>query len=461
MDTFSSQADVDVSFQSLSGENYSTKVSCDITGVELHQLAASMFCRDVKLFLECAPLAKDWQQPLLAIQQPVVVMQTILGGSTVVDSLINSIQRGCFDSASLMLQRQPKVAMLRDSSDNTTLAWAAYCARRSPHPLDLINCLLNKAKPLVRVACNGLRFLPLHEAALGNAPTSVAVLLCAAYPAAVHMKAKDGSTPHDVGRYHHGIFAWPCVDKLLEMAKSLRTQLKTVRSLKAARRSATVNRITVLKPQFLDAAIVGCFGLPHSLATRVAEFVGSFVLERPRTQQVAFEADSQAESVNNTTLDNDINPMSTQIPFDGRKPEIKSQRQRRRVHDMRCAGPRRQHPSRGRCARVSTCSQQTDLESVEHIREAAPKEQGQFAGLHRARHRKCSFQTVTEVAVGVVVHRLLSHTVRAVREKDIECRMTWPEKKQLWKDRARDRDVKYDDMQRQTSDATLDYFFVR
>jgi hypothetical protein len=453
MDNLSAEMNLRVAFQSLSGESHSVKVSRYITGLELHELAALMFCREVKLFLESLPLGKDWNQPLTAVQQSNIVVHTILHGGTTtcMDSLINLIRDRNFSSASLMLQRQPKLAhmraVLRDSSDNTALAWAAYCSRRCPHPLDLINRLLNKAKHLVHVRCHGLRFLPLHEAAWGNAPPDVAVLLCAAYPAAVNAKANDGSTPHDVGRYHHANFAWPCVDKLVELARNLRMQIKQERSLKAVRRSVTVKPSLTLKPRFLDGAIVGCLGLPHFLAAQVADFVfDNPVLGKLNAHESRSEATSQA-LVGSSKSDNDIHMNSQNMPH-VQHSDARSKRRHQLVYeagvDMRRAGPGRQRPPRGRCSGVSTCLTRTCIEFVELNREAEIKERGQFAGFRRARHRKSTFQSLTEVTVGMTVHRLCAHTVHAVREKEIESKMRWPEKKLLFNFRTRDRDAKYE-----------------
>jgi len=448
MRSFSLEEDLQVTFQLLSGESDSVRVPRSITSWELHHLALSIFpAADANLFFQCTPLKKEYDQPLVAVQEPAVSVDTVLVGGTITDSFIDLMREGRFCTASRFLQIAPKVALLRDASDSTALSWAAYCSRRSLHSPDLICRLLNKARDHVRQPCKGLRFLPLHDAAWGNAPTIVAILLCAAFPSAVHARAKDGSTPQDVGMYHHHrTFCWPRVDELLESAKKLRTQFKHARSLSAARRLGTGNKVVAMvKLKLLEAAVADCLGLPHAIAARVADFVETPVLEQLSAKQAWISHAAAA----NDNVDLDLHAAANDnidLDVGASREGVGRRRQRRLLNgrnaDVRCGQRGRQRPSRGRCLRVSNCVQQTDPDSVEHIREAHIK--GHFAGFRRARNSKCSFRSVSEVAVGSVVHRLISHTVRAVQKEETEPRAVWPDKMQLFNDRARDRDAKYE-----------------
>lgn len=457
--------DVEVTFQLMSGDRSSVRVPRDITSWELHQLATSLFDRsDLKIFWGCTLLTLDHDRPLVVVEQTDVCLHVVLQGGKALDSFIDLIRRGKFSTASMMLHRQPKLAALRDSSDNTALAWAAYHATQSLDSMNLICHLLSKAQHLVKVPCKGLRFLPLHEAAWGNAPTAVAVVLCAAYPSAVYARAKDRSTPHDVGRYYHRNFAWPAVDKLLEMAENLRAQCKLVRSLQAVRHSATVHQFGLLQLGFLEQDVAACLGLPMSIAARVADLVDAAVPTFIRNALAAFHSNEAYHSNNENlsssrsqfsfdsrvmTVDSqsDVpeNPSHAAMPLQNpEKPSHCRRRSKRQMDDH--AGRRRQRPPRGRCLRASNCFHQIDVESVEYVREAFSKERGRFAGFRRVRNRKCIFPIMIEVAVGSVIHRLLAHSVCAVRDKDTEPRAVWPDKKQLLKDRTRDRDAKYEDV---------------
>lgn len=447
MGSFPMQEDLKVTFQLLSGENESIKVPRDITDWELHQAATSIFSTDdLKLFLSCTPLGKDCHQPLIAVQHSEVQINTVLAGSalggTLVDSFIDLMRAGRFGMASTVLRRVSKVAVLQDSSDHTALAWAAYFSKRSIQSFDLICQLLNRAGHHARKPCRGMGFLPLHEAAWGNAPTAVAVLLCAAWPSAVYARARDGSLPHDIGKYYHGDFGWPFAQKLLELADKLRVHLQHVRSLSALRRTSTANKFVKLQHRLLEGAVVDCLRLPHGIAKRVTDFVESPVLEDLVRHPLSTQTGNDALNPNG-----DANAALGTLKVQNQSmPAQKPQKLLPGFHAAaRPAGLKRPRPPRGRFLRGSNFVQQTDLESVEHTRETYIKERGQLAGFHRVRNRKCSFRSVTEVTVSSIVHRLMAHTVHAVQEKYTQTRAVWPEKTQLFKDRARERDAKYED----------------
>lgn len=451
---FSEQEYLGVTFQLLSGESESFSVSRSTNCAELYELAASSFgVAEVGLFWGCSRLGAAYDQPLKNANDAEVIISTVLVGGSITNSFINLVREGRFSAASKVLCKVPKLAELPDESGNTALSWVAYFSRRSLHSLDLICHLLNKVPRHARLACKGFGFLALHEAAWGNAPTAVAVLLCAAYPAAVNARAKDGSTPHDVGRYYHRNFGWPSAETLLELAQKLRIQLQHARSLSAVRSASFTNRFPVVKPDLpnlLPRAIVNCLQVPCGVAARVAMFLATPVLEQLSgawysRDEIPYSAENNNDEVP-YNADNNCDSPAVVLPALKARYTHLQQPQKNQDGMVTCKPPtRRQRPPRGRCLRSSDLCKQINPDWVEHIRDFATKERGQLAGFRRARHERCGFKSITEVMVGAIVYRMSAYTVRAVTEKQTADRAVWPSKKQLFKDRARERFAKYED----------------
>lgn len=132
------------------------------------------------------------------------------------------------------------------------------------------------------------KFLPLHEAAWGNAPHGIAILLAAALPSALQ-DTGPGQTPHQVGHYYHSRFeyrrlgrkttsvvahpfTWPDAATILQNAVELR-------ACGSWRRILTEIRLPP-KPDLLSSPnlrqrLEESLGLPSPPAALVVDFVSS------------------------------------------------------------------------------------------------------------------------------------------------------------------------------------------
>jgi len=214
---------VSVAFVAMSGECHRQRVLRDSTSFDLHCLAIAWFGTiSVCLSLGSMVLPADIWQPLLGMTDKEVVINvaksSVLGqeGGSWID-LINS-KRWAAACGMLDMHKCPaSLVQLRDEYGDSALSWAAYCASTSPGAIVLIRRILALAPAEARVLSSGTGFLPLHEAAWGNAATAVAILLCAAYPDAIYARARPGGeTPHQVGKTMHRNFAWPSPEGLLQ-----------------------------------------------------------------------------------------------------------------------------------------------------------------------------------------------------------------------------------------------------
>jgi len=216
---------VSVVFVALSGECHQLRVPRDTTSFDLHCLAAACFGRkSLCLSLGSMVLPADIWQPLLGTQDKEVIINVtktihlgVEGGSW-----IDLIKRRRWEAACGILDMHAcpaDLVRLRDEHGDSALSWAAYYASTRPGAVVLIRRILAIAPAEARVLSSGTGFLPLHEAAWGNAAPAVAILLCASYPDAIYARARPGGeTPHQVGKAMHRSFTWPSPEGLLQAA---------------------------------------------------------------------------------------------------------------------------------------------------------------------------------------------------------------------------------------------------
>jgi hypothetical protein len=420
-----------VTFQALSGDSFILCVSRNVTAAELYAAAsvAMMSSHLASSFL----LSSDW----VILPDDSKPFASMLDRTSVIVNVVQQHSQSGFRVLSfheLLEQRlwcqaascfyastcKKQLAMKRDKSGDSALAWVAYKAGNSSEALGLLRSIIGYSHTDARKTSPTTSTLPLHDAAWGNASPEAAVLVCAAFPGAASVRC-GGQTPHELGVYHHGAaFKWPSVEELLDRAHLLRQTLRIGQPLVAVHR----RHIQLTSTSSLDFTISHCLGLPRRVATVVTEFLVP-VLNVQRvtspSHKLQHAAAQQTEHQNNAVV---------------------------AEHGMR----RMQRP---RVTGAVRCSQTRQLEAVDshvldiniqcdHLSEASRKERGRLAGARRMRgRRRCSFRETCDVQVGSgVVHRLFTHAVHSVRS-DRHCPTSrWPSKVCLRRERAFQRSEK-------------------
>merc|ERR1711933_387454 len=118
--------------------------------------------------------------------------------------------------------------------------------------------------------------LPLHGAAWANAPTWVAVMICAAAEkgpaAALEATTRRGETAYDIGLYHHpGNFRWPPASEIFQRAE----RLKMRRQCAALREALGTCAGLALAPtlQYLCEALTRRLRLSCTAAERLLKYL--------------------------------------------------------------------------------------------------------------------------------------------------------------------------------------------
>lgn len=283
--------------------------------------------------------------------------------------------------------------------------------------------------------CKAKGFLPLHDAAWGNAPAAVAVLLCAVYPAGALTRAHSGETPHALGQYHHHrTFAWPPPERLLELGRVLRANLQRLRVVVSVRTASA--ELMIASRQCLKTAVVAVLRLPSQAATSITDFlaaVPSLPVDRcvaPLGRPPAGQVSTSTSAVGAKWMLQRAVSTSAVVA----KPQV--QRRGRRLYLS------------GHLADLAEVEEVEEAVELEHLQEETPKDPGHYAGMRIVRHRRCGFTTVSKVAVGPlgVVHRLHLHVAHKVAKEVQKPRVDpkWPSKVVWRRDRCQDRMEKLD-----------------
>jgi len=335
-------------------------------------------------------------------------------------SLIDLIHAGRADAALHLLRSSPQPSQLAaqvDTCSDSSLSWTAYKAKRSDITwLELTVELLRLAPADVRKQ-NSMRFLPLHDAAWGNAPAAIAVMLCAVFPHGVHVRT-CGQTPHEVGHYHHttrqGMFSWPERDRMLQLAAALSCEsewLETIASL----------RLSSLDQEQLRSMSVVDLQVSLSVQQPIAELIACF-LAPPRARAPAW---------------------ACALPS---------------IPESRSSSRLRRQASFYQAADFHTTSCVYALPELtcddHHVREPCSKSSGYYAGLRRARNSRCSFRDLMVIADDMGGrHHMSLHAAHAIpkmakvavkgRERLSKIKEPkWPSKAGPQRERKRDRAVK-------------------
>jgi len=409
-------------------------VNRDVTAADLYEYCALSFgLVDFRLVYGLETL-KDIasSQPLLEhvgveVDITVTCSMWAIGGG-VAPSLLELVKARRWVAASHMLRSTShphQLAQERDSSGDSILAWAAYKATSVTGCYDFIRLMLDLVPKDAHFRNPSSGFLPLHDAAWGNARTEVAVLLCAAFPASTRLRAQ-GETPYQIGLYHHQQkFAWPPVEELVEKAQHLRSSFQQLSTLAAVRRPLD-GSLPTTQATMRDAL---CNVLGRSLRTNllVCDFLGEFSAPTLALKKKMREAGSV--EVADVALESGVRQAKS----------CSVARPTPRRRGVRSGCIRRRWPRGSLRAPIVTCG----VDEVVHHREATIKERGRCAGAKQVRHRRCGFDEAEEIQVGESrkLFRLERHVVRPVvkevQRSQKEAR--WPDKV-IWRlDRLRDR----------------------
>jgi len=390
---------VSVVFATLSGKCWRRKVVRDATSTDLYFLASAglglMELGSVCLSLGPTVLLPDGWQPLLQLpdQEIIINVTKTSAFNDEVQTWIGLIKKKKWAAAHAILEshaRPRDLICLRDKHGDTALSWAVYNASRSPGALELIRSILRVVPSEAKVLSPGTGFLPLHEAAWGNASPAVAILLSAAYPGAVFTRSRSGETPHQVGQSMHGSQFWPAPQELLESAAT-----------------------------YLGQNDEGGLDMPAGAKASVAD-----VSAAARLAHAGVEARMEP-----------VPAMPTQAHGLVRTCQV-----------LRPACSDRITARRG-VLQPSFGVEDDATDGVQHLREARAKECGRWAGARRTRHSRCGFIEVSEVSVGPngAIHRLRLHVAHAVCEAASKGHAIakWPSKATLRRERTLDRSLKF------------------
>lgn len=328
--------------------------------------------------------------------------------------LISLIRENRPEAALHAVRRQPQIAQVADGEE-TVLSWAVYKARSSKVAwLELI-CELLIHQPADLKKRNSYNFLPLHDAAWGNAPGAVGILLCAVFPAAAHMAAR-GQTPHQVGEYHHSsrrsAFAWPEQAEMIAAANALAREPNLLTNLATAGLSTYPSGVL----HAMSAAdIQNQLGVSEALAALIKTFLTEpqvrapqWICQMPSIPEMrAFGGLSRSRS--------NIRARRSGYVFSA--PEVQASRDENALPELGS----------------------DDL----FAREQCSKNTSHYAGIRRARNSRCSFQDFMVVDNGDNKFHLSMHSVRAMpagQEKKKEPK--WPSKVMQTLERKKERAFK-------------------
>lgn len=405
------------------------KVSREITGQDLYDLAGSSFPPGTvfKLLLEEKLLQRDSEQPLKCAPSPVVLNFTTgwRGHGSEADSLFldggglcNLVRRGRHKLAHAVLLSSTATVREELTGDAELLPWVAYTSggarqgsrpdgRPVPGALRLLWEMILRQPQQVRRRDPQTGKLPLHDAAWGMAPFEVAVMLAAAFPASVQDRKNRGcESPHDVGRYVHPGFAWPCSEQLMARATRLRSA------------GQLMGRLRSLLPQ-RQVGLQGCIDGGLKLGLRASFLIASCLTDCQELIHWGLIPATVLTLTSSQVPTLMVQPVpkmhSEAAPSVGRQePHVPSRRRR-------VAERRRRDPELTECA------------AVNHLRENFVRDGGVYGGAHRVRNRRCSFVEVSEILVGEKRFKLethVSHTVhssiqRSAPEKAWPCKSVW------------------------------------
>jgi len=328
--------------------------------------------------------------------------------------LISLIRENRPEAALHAVRRQPQIAQVADGEE-TVLSWAVYKARCSKVAwLELICELLIHQPADVRKR-NSYNFLPLHDAAWGNAPAAVGILLCAVFPAAAHMAAR-GQTPHQVGDYHHSsrrsAFSWPDQTEMVAAARALACEPNLLTNLATAGLSTYPSGVL----HAMSAAdIHHQLGVSEAMAALIKSFLTEPQVRAPQwvcgmpsiPEMRAFAGLSRSRS--------HIRPRRSGYVFSA--PEVQTTKDENVLPELAS----------------------DDL----FVREQCSKNTSHNAGIRRARNSRCSFQDFMVVDNGDTKFHLSMHSVRSMpagQEKKKEPK--WPTKVVQTLERKRERAFK-------------------
>lgn len=317
-------------------------------------------------------------------------------------SFIECVVSGRWMCAISLLQRAAdpqKLAVQRDGSGFSALSWAVYKCRSADIDCLRLICRLLILAPSDAKLRGMCRFLPLHDAAWGNAPSTIARVLCAVFPGALY-DGGPGQKPHEVGQYHHTRrrtrFSWPEPETLLKDAVALGSEGQWLQDV-----------VTMSLPPVAELRMMSVTKIESSLnvSRQVAQLLMDFI-----------RVDHSLATI----------PEACEVEVYGRR-----------------QGPRRLRWPRGIVAEVPEGLFKCD--EVDVFREPEAKDCRRWAGLRHARNRRCSFSEVMILADGSGgVHKLSFHAAYGVPkscQKSVK-QPKWPSKMGMCCNRTRERDDK-------------------
>jgi hypothetical protein len=354
-------------------------------------------------------------------------------------SLVDLIRRGSWTTATEVLEqrfRSQGSSFFAHLVHDEVLSWAVYKSKGSPQAaLKFVLKLLGLRPQLAlqQHPCTG--FLPLHDAAWGHAPATIAVALLAARPDTLHRGCVTNEKPLDIGYYYHfRSFTWPSGEVLLQRASELRQKLKQLTVLSRLRKDP-LSSLLHGQAEMPWGALARNIGLPLDAGLRIEALldisdppVGTYkygnpgLFAAPSISHRLPAADSTAELCRGFLY-----------------PVVK-RRQPRGVTFFR-----RQRPPRGCCpSEESRAPLRIDAidEAVTYLREAMPKAHGRYAGARQVRHCRCSLDQLEKVSLeGGVVFNFRHHSVVTVQKavQNVHSLPKWSSKPKWQLERARER----------------------
>jgi hypothetical protein len=329
-------------------------------------------------------------------------------------SLIDLIRAGRAEVALCRVRNSPELAQVTQYGDSA-LSWAVYKAKwENVAWLELVCELLIHAPADVKER-NSYQLLPLHDAAWGNAPTAIGVVLCAAFPGAAKMFA-HGQTPLQLGHYHHTTsrraFSWPAREEMLSTASALAQEADFLKKIAALGLSG-------FSQEALRSASVVELQCNLGIQQPIAELIHSFLMP-PQVQPPKWA--------------------STMSSIPERKPTMCS------IPEGR---PRR-------CGRAPATALESAANTNENTlpelacdelfaREECAKNTSHYAGVRRLRNTRCSFRELTVVRNSQGCRFFFStHSVRAMPEGSRAERKErkWPSKTNQTQERKKERALK-------------------
>lgn len=264
-----------------------------------------------------------------------------------------------------------------------------------------------------------MRFLPLHDAAWGNAPAAIATALCTIFPRGVDVCAR-GLTPHQLGHYQHtsrrGMFSWPEPHNMLQIASALSSEGEWMETIAALRPSSLDQ--DVLK-SMSAADLQSNLGIQPAIAELIACF---FAPPRIQTPEWALSMPSIPER------------RCVRMDRIQARPVAQTRlRNRSGFYRVPCASPATSTPARPELS----CDDH-------HMSEPWCKDSGFHSGLRRARNSRCSFQELMVINDGLGgIHHVSLHAVRGMpKASRVVKELKYASKKSLKRERQSDRSEK-------------------